>query len=156
MNLFQTLRWHPSGAQAKCGPCFVCLVRCVALYCDHDTLHSTQCYVRGFVRKTCLQNSFKIGMFCKCPLLSQETNLAQAIQTTSKRCTNIPQPRFCVVRFLLTMVCVQWWSDTIIFLFQKWITMGEGVSWSCTDWPMYRAWNSCKRRNLPAIMGWSW
>ena len=154
MNFFQTLRWHPSGAQAKCGPCFVCLVRCVALYCDHDTLQSTQCYVRGFVRKTCLQNPFKIGMFCKCPLLLQETNLAQAIQITQK------MHEYTTTSFLCCTLSIDYGMCAVMVWYNYFfVSEVNNNGWRCelkpTDSPMYRAWTSCKRRNLPAIMGWS-
>ena len=114
--MFQTLRWHPSVAPG------LCLVRCVTLYCDPHTLHRTQCYVRGFVRKTCLQNSF-IYVGCLASVLAY-----QKTQIFRTNISNLCQEKIMIVPQLLSVLYVPYriccvYSDgltQLFILFQKW------------------------------------
>ena len=98
----------------------VFLVLCVTLYCDPHTLHRTQCYVRGFVRKTCLQKSFNVGCLASVPAY-------QKTQIFRTNISNLCQEKIMIVPQLLSVLYVPYriwyvYSDgltQLFILFQK-------------------------------------
>ena len=150
--MFQTLRWHPSVAPG------LCLVRCVTLYCDPHTLHRTQCYVRGFVRKTCLQNSFICGMFGKCPCLSEDANFPHKHFKPMPREISWLYHNFCLCCMCpieCGMSTVMVWHNYFSYFRSEsqWVKVWVKIE---VTWPMHRAriiwWTKKLLRDHASIM----